>query len=207
MLWDARIASRFGARFAKLAATGTTLLAVIAMPFVARSSRGDGSAGLVVTALAWLTWLAAGPVALSAANRSNDAEDGAITALAASRGYPAAWMSVARSLAVARRIRQLVGIPALLLSLGALGFSRTLVTLGARALTVGTVAGYVFVLSAILGLTVHLARALTPDRPRTLFLALIVVPHFARLVFPSLPSVPSVLGALLHHLVVPGAGR
>ena len=204
-LCDARLSGLFGPKVARIAAILIGIVAALAMPFVARGSKGDFSPSLVPSALTWLSWLCAGIVAFTAAGIGDSDDDQALVALARARGFAPSRMAFARALAVARRIRRLVGIPALLLALESLGFSRSLSVLGARVLLVLTVALYVFVLSALLAILVHLARSLGRERPRAMFFALVFVPYVLRAVVPNFPSAPSILGFMLDHLIVPGA--
>lgn len=203
-LWDARLRVRFGARVAKLAAFAVTLIAAVELPFVARARHHNLDISVVVGALGWLSWLVAGCCALSASGPAGGDDERATTALAVSRGVAAAHMPFLRLLAVARRIARLTGFPALVLSLLALAFARTFSALAVRAVFVGTSLAYVLVLSSLLAALVGAARALSPERPRSLFIAFVVLPELLRAVFPSLPSVPSLLGFFLHHVVVWG---
>jgi hypothetical protein len=51
----------------------------------------------------------------------------------------------------------------------------------------------------------HIAASLAPSRARWLWLALLLVPHFARALWPQLPSVPWALAWLREHLLALGA--
>jgi hypothetical protein len=61
------------------------------------------------------------------------------------------------------------------------------------------------VLALLFGGLSHVAVHLAPNRVRSLWLALVFIPHFARALWPDLPSVPWALAWLREHLLALGA--
>jgi len=203
-LFDSRLASRLGPQLGRLFAGAATLGYGVAMPFAARAPGGDGSVGVVDSAAVTLSWVVGGAIAVSAAGLGSGDDERAIVQLAHQRGFSSRAIAMAQVAATARRGMRLVGVPALLLSAIALAFAGGLATLGARALLVVGMLGYVSVLSLTLALLVHVARTLHPERGRVTVLALVFLPEIARVLFPQLPGVPSLLGALLDQVLVLG---
>ena len=201
-LFDARLGTRLGARFAKVAAILLTLGYGIAIPFAARAPAGDGAASVLVNALGWLSWLAAGAIALSACGKQADGD--ALTSLALSRGFGPDAIAWARALSTARRIGSIVGVPALILALLALGFVRRFALLPARLALLPMTLGYVALVSVSFAALVQVARSLSAERTRWTFLLLVFVPHVLHMLLPQVPSLPWVLGRALDHLAMLG---
>jgi hypothetical protein len=139
--------------------------------------------------LGWLSWLTAG-LALAAGAAKNPAELQALASLAEQRGYVAAAVNDARGLAAMRRIVRLTLVPALVLSLLALALAGSLGVAAVRLLFVIGAVGYVHVLALLVGGLAHLAATLAPRHGRSLLLLFLFLPHVARVIWSSLPSVP-----------------
>ena len=157
----------------------------------------------MVSALAWLTWLVASALALSAVSRGSD--EAPVRALALSRGFSLRAIERAELLAVGRRTLRVVGLPALALALFALTLSRNLHTALARALLLLGVLGYVAAICALVVVLVRVARVLGPRRPRSALLALVILPDLLRGLFPSVPSVSALTAFLATELLRIGA--
>lgn len=198
--FDARLKTRIGAQLAKLVGGLVALGYGLAVPFAARAPAGDRAASALVHALAWLSWLSAGAIALSACRRASDDDGAALDELALGRGFSLRDLGWARAVAPARRVARVVGIPTLLLALLAFGFARRAALLPARAVLALGALGYVGLLSVSIALLVYLAKSVGPERPRTTLLLLVFVPHVLHTLVPQVPSLPHVLGWVLDEL-------
>ena len=198
---DRALRSRIGAQLAKLSAWLVGLGYALGMLLLARGTGGALLDVLVVDALGWLSWLTAGVVALSVAGAGKDAvERRALASLALSRGFSQAMIRDAQGLAALRRVLRLTLFPALGLAGLALVLSGSVALVPARLLLCLGVLGYVLVLSLLVGGLAHVASVLAPLQGRSLFVALLFLPHVARVVWPHVPSVPWALGWLLDRL-------
>lgn len=201
--YDGCLRDRLGAQLAKLSAVLIALGHAIMMPFATRAASGDAGDAVVVSALGWLTWVSASAIALSAAGYG--ADEAPARALALARGWSPRATSTAELLASGRRTLGVVGVPALVLALFALAFSKSLQTLAARALLVLGVAGYALVVAALVAVLVRLSRSLGRERPRSALFGLVLLPHLAHELFARVPSVPALTGYLSGQLLALGA--
>lgn len=201
--YDGCLRSRLGAQLGKLAAAVLGVGHAIALPFAARAASGDASDAVVVSALRWLTWIAAAAVALSAVGRGSD--EAPARELALTRGFSARAMDLAELSASGRRTLRVVGVPALLLAILALAFARSPALVAARACLILGVLGYLLVLGALVAVLVRLSRAIGPHRPRSALLGLVLLPHFLHEIFPRVPSVPALTAFLSSQLLAIGA--
>lgn len=201
--YDGCLRSRLGAQIGKLLSALIFVGHAIALPFAARAASGDAGDAVVVNALGWLTWLAAASIALSAVGRG--ADEASARELAFTRGFSGPALRSAELLASGRRTLRVVGIPAVLLALFALGLSRSFSMLAARALLLAGVAGYVVVLGGLVAVLVRVSRALGPERPRSALIGLVLLPHFLHELFPRVPSIPALTGFLTTQLLGIGA--
>ena len=203
---DRALRSRFGAQLAKASAFFITIGYSLAMLLLARATGGALLEKLVVDGLFWLTWLTAALVSLSAAGAAKDGSHrSALESLARQRGHRALAVRDAGGLAILTRIVRLTLPAALVLALVALALSGSL---GAALVRLGLAAGavgYVLVLALLFGGLAHVAAMLAPNQARSLWLALLFIPHFARAVWPHLPSVPWALAWLRDRLLALGA--
>ena len=186
--FDECLKARLGAQLGKVAAWAVTLGYLVALPFGARAVTGDASDKVVISALSWLTWLVGSLLAVSAA--SSAADDGATRALAFTRGFSKGAIDRAQLFAVGRRAVRVMGIPATLLAVAALSLARS---------------WHVALSRLLLVVLVRIARGLGPRRPRSALVALVVVPHLLRELFPRLPSVPALVGFVAGELASIGA--
>jgi hypothetical protein len=199
-LLDARVRARFGAQLAKLFAALVFVAYAVILLF---AGRGHRAVAVVESAVATLSWFAAGIIALSAAGPV-DEDDAAVAALARQRGWGPRALAWATFWAVARRVAAVVGVPALVLALEALALSVRGGAMASRVFFVLGVVIYVAVLSVAIAVLARLATSLSPTRGRWLVVFLVVLPEALRSVFPTLPSLPQLLGALLDQIVAIG---
>lgn len=190
---ERRLRERLGARLALVYAVavgaGYALLVLLA--------GGDVSA-LLGQELRTASWIVGGLLGLSlAVDWSRLDRDEGISDLLRLRGLGVEGLEAARFLAGARRVALLVGVPALLCC--AVAGARVRSLEGAIALAVLAMAAalYACVLGALVSGLSLAARVLAPAAGRLTFTALVLLPHFARELWPSMPSVPAALAWLL----------
>ena len=185
-LLDRRLRHRLTAQLAKLTAITIGIGYTITLIAVAAGGAGDNSDIVVKNALVWLSWLVAGLVALASAAPELGDVDSGTRALATLRGHSKRSFVTARALATARRIWRLTFPTTLILSLAALAAAGSISLLLPRLLFLLGALLYIALLSLTLALLVELARALNPERARSLLLLLVLLPHVMRAVAPSL---------------------
>ncbi|AUX41492.1 hypothetical protein SOCE26_029060 [Sorangium cellulosum] len=171
-----------------------------AMAIVLRLDDGTTAlGGLLGSAARWLSWVAAGPIALAAAHDrpAADRAEG-IEALAAARGLSRTSLHGARSLAAMLEVARVIAAPlALLSALAALFSGSALLALqhlafGAALVLFGAVSG------VTLGGLAAASGRVAGARGRSLFLALTLVPWaLADLAGDPRWSIPGALGAFL----------
>jgi hypothetical protein len=166
-----RLGRRLGARAGALGAVAVALVFGYAASSGADLS-AERNAGLVAGCLRWASWLGAGPLALALA-RSDD-EPG-LTALARLAGIEAGLETAARGVAAANQIALRVALPGLVVCLA--GLVRV-PSLRWAALAIGVTLA-ALVVAGVLAVVAAGCERLAPDRGRSLFLALVFVPHFA----------------------------
>jgi hypothetical protein len=195
--YERRLRERFGMRTARVYAFGLAVsygvLAVIASGAGARAARD-----LVVRELVAASWVVAGLAALSLATNLSrlDAEQG-VEGLLAQRGTSREELGLARWFVGARRIAFMVAFSALAVCASAALRIRSLSDAGALLALALSAVIYSLVLGAAVSALARAAATLAPSNGRSLFVALIVVPHAARALWPSLPSVPAAFSSLL----------
>ena len=170
-------------------------------------SRGAGQRSLIhgfmQAALGSLSWVVGALAALGAAEAlAQQANRGALAALARQRGFSSAALLRARTWAAASCITRLVALPAL--SLVLVGVAR-----GGSLPWALSVAPAVVVYAALLGVSLallaHLAAELAPRHPRALLFVLVLGPFLLSQAFPALPNVPDLASSLLRRLLANGA--
>jgi hypothetical protein len=199
---DADLKRRLGVR----AGTLVTLLVALgfsgAVVMVSADGAPSSMAGMMSRALWLLSVLGVTPAAVSFAGYlSLPPSSGGSAQLALLRGLDRKAQSMARFHAGCRRLVGMVLFPALLLGVLAALLSDDA---GEAALRVGLAirsAGYAAVLGVTLAGLAWAAARLVPARPRLAFAALLVVPHLARALWPSTPSVPALLAWFLEAFV------
>lgn len=196
-LCERRLADGFFARAAKWYGWGIAFSYGLALAFEAADARP-----VVARALGTLAWIAGGILGLSAA-RMPAFEHGAdgITSLARQHGLGARALERARFAGTARRIARVTTFPGLAL----VGLSAWVADSGADLARAVAWAFAVVIFAGSLAVAVAaLARGaalLAPGRGRLVFAAGVLLPHAARSVWPSVPSLPSLLGAWLDLLL------
>jgi hypothetical protein len=200
-LAERRLADAFGGRIARFYAWGIAGSYAFAL-FIA-----EGRAeAIIAQALVALSWIPAGLVALGAAKHQarNDDENGFV-ALVRQRGFDARELDAARVAGAVLRIARVTGYPALALVLLRAAFARDVNAAVASAQSALGAAVYIACLSFLLGTLACASAALSAGRGRLTLIALVVVPHVARALFPSTPSIPAMLGAILEVFFGRGA--
>jgi hypothetical protein len=203
---DARQKSLFGMRFARWSGAVIFLGYAASMLVLATSEAGAVADVLVVRALGWLSLLAGGAAALSAARdlAGLDAHQG-ILALLAQRGWSAASVEPARTAAAAYRISLVVAAPAMLLALLAVALSPGVAQIAPRLLSCVAVAAYSALLGVTLALLARWACALSPRHGRSIFLGFVLVPELVGGVLGEVPSIPGFFARLLDATLKIGA--
>ncbi len=206
--YDARIRALPGVRAARWIGVLVALGFAGVMLVLALAGGRDVLDVIAIRGVEWLAWLAAGVAALGSARdlATLDAREG-LAALALQRGYAKGELTLSRTIASIRCIGRAAGWPALALSMLALLLSGTLELALQRALLCLAVVGYVALLAVVLGTLSRWSANLSPRRPRTVLVALLLGPYLLRELWPLVPSVPSFFARLVPHLIAIGALR
>ena len=204
-LCEAQLRTLLGVKLARIVGLLVAVGFGCAMLVLFTSAGRDVLDVLCLQALAWLSWLAAGIAALSAAQdlAARDRRDG-IAALALQRGHDQSTLAYSRLLATVRVIARVTLGPALALALLAMALSGSVAVAASRALLAAGVFGYVLLLGAVLGGLARWAVMLSPNHGRSVLVALVIGPHLARTVWPQVPSIPAWFEALLAKLLQMG---
>ncbi|HEY3498968.1 MAG TPA: hypothetical protein VGK73_29960 [Polyangiaceae bacterium] len=161
---------------------------------------GDPGA-LLLRGLGTLAWIVGGIYGLAAARDTGDGETDGVLALARARGFTRRELERARAGTSVRRTLHALAGPALLLALvPAFRAESSGELANGLARTLG-VLSFVVILSASVACAARLSALLSPGHGRTALLGCVLLPHAARSLWPSLPSIPSLLGALLEWAV------
>jgi hypothetical protein len=201
-LSERRLSDAFGGRIARLYGWGIAGSYGLALFLV--SSRAET---ILSQALVALSWIPAGLVALGAARDQARLDDeNGFVALVRQRGFDARDLELARFYAAALRLARITGWPALALVLLHATRARGLDTLLAAGFSALGAGVYVLCLSVLLAALARASAIISGGRGRVTLVALILVPHLARALFPSLPSVPGMLGNILRIFFERGAG-
>jgi len=188
---DRRLRQRLGARFALLYAVGIGLTYGIMIVLLGAGSEPAARA-LILRELTTVTWVVGAMVGLSLAAdwRRLDGDEGVFGFLHL-RGIAAESLDLARWYAAARRIALLVAAPTLLCCALAGARIRSLeAALGLAGLALAT-AAYACLIGAGASSLALAARLLAPTYGRTFLIAVVLLPHAARELWPALPSVPA----------------
>ena len=97
-------------------------------------------------------------------------------------------------------------MPTLALIVLVLALSGSVSVAAMRLMVAVGVIGFVGASGMLLGSLARWASAISPRAGRTMLVALVVVPHLARHVWPSVPSVPAWLGLAYTELLRFGSG-
>ena len=195
---DRRLRQRAGARFGLVYAAGLGLSYGALILLAAGAGGEQATRALILRELRTATWIVAGLISLSLAAdwRRFDAEEG-VPGFLRLRGVAAEDLEAARCFAAARRIAVLVAAPTLLCCALAAARVRSLESAGElTALAIASVL-YAAVLGAGASALSLTARLLAPSSGRLFLVALVLLPHVARELWPSMPSVPAALSWLL----------
>ncbi len=155
--------------------------------------------GFAATAARFTAWLAAGPIALSAANGRDrsDRADG-IDALAASFGVAPSALRAGRLAGVALACARAIAIPAVGVAVVAAAVSGSVLDASSSLVAIPVLAGFAIVAGAVLGGLALLAERLSPERGMRALILLIVLPWAAaEIVGWKGASIPAALDALL----------
>jgi hypothetical protein len=191
-LAERRLTDRFLSRSGRFYAWGIGLSYALAMGI----ELGEPT-WLLRRALGTLAWVSGGMVMLSALRNPDDAGERGLLALVRQRGASAGELATAQLLALARRLLRVMAWPALLLAVVAGlvtrdGFPPLVMLLSTLAVLV-----FVALTSVALVLAARAALILGPGRVKLTFAALMLLPHLAHAIWPSVPSIPAVLEVLL----------
>jgi hypothetical protein len=194
---DRRLRKRAGARFGALYALGVGVSYALLILW----SGGDGGRAarlLVMRELTTATWIVTGLFSLSlAADWTRlDREEG-VLGLLRLRGLSPDNLERARFYAGARRIALLVGLTTIACCALAGSRIRSLQSAGELVTLALAAAVYACVVGGAASGLCLLSRVLAPGSGRAFLLALVLLPHAARELWPALPSVPSAVSWLL----------
>jgi hypothetical protein len=197
---------RWGVRTGTIFGFGIGFGYATAMLVISRGPQPVALENVIVNATVWLSWLAGGLVGLSyARNLSDEGAHADLKQLASLRGYSGNVITSASTRAAMRRIIVAVGLPALLLLALALALSASATLALARAFFGLALLGYVVFLAFVLAKLARWGARLSATRAGTAFLALALIPHLARQVWPATPSVPALFEWLLWQVGLMGA--
>lgn len=155
--------------------------------------------GFGPSAARFAAWMAAGPIALSAANgrERSDRVDG-IDALASSFGVGASALRAGRLLGVVLACTRVIALPSIGVALLVAGLAGSMADAASALRTVPVLALFAVVGGSVLGALALIAERVSPERGMRTFGLLIVVPWaVSGLVDWSGASVPGALDALL----------
>ena len=194
-LCERRLKDRFLSRSGRLYGWGIAVSYTLMMWL----GFGDSSA-MLRRALGTLAWLAGGMVVLSALQNPSAPAERGLLALVRKRGASESELANAQQLALGLRLLRVIGWPALVLAVAAGLTARE--GAGPLAVLPNLLGVVVFgvVTIAVLTLSARAALILAPARVRVTFLALVLLPHLAHAIWPSVPSIPAVLGAVLTEM-------
>lgn len=202
-LFDFGRRRRLGLRAARWYAFGVFLSYSVALVLTQGAEPGRGFHHLVHAALISLSWGVGAPAALAAARALAEPGDRcALVALSVQRGFSRAALVRARTLAGAVRIARLVAAPALLLV--ALAVLRGAHPAWAVAVAPAVIV-YAAALGACLAVSAYFAAELSPRYPRAFLVLLVLGPVLIQQAYTPLPSLPSLLAAVLNQLLEAGA--
>ncbi len=198
---ERRQRERLGARLSFLYAVG---LAATYGLFVLLSADGESAntaRAFVQREIRAASWIPASLYALTlAANWAELDRAEGVPALLRQRGFQPQALAMAHVLGGARRLTLILAVPAVILcALGAARVHSVAAGLGFALLALA-LSLYSALLATAVSALARAAAALAPRHGRLLLLALVLVPHAARELWPSLPSVPAVFGWLLDAL-------
>lgn len=195
-LSERRLRDRFLSRSARFYAWGIAVSYVFSMWM----DFGEPS-WLLRRALGTLAWVSGGMVVFSALRNPDDASERGLLALARRRGATESELVRAQLLAVGVRLLRVTGWPAIVLGLVA-GLSVLERSLPVAVLlsTLGALS-FVALTSVVLTLAARAAVILGAGRVKLTFLALVLLPHLAHSLWPSVPSLPAVLEASLDGIM------
>jgi hypothetical protein len=196
--FDRHLRARFGMRIGLVYAWGVGISYAVLVLLLGSEGGGKLGHALVIRALATASWIGGGFCALSLAGplARRDEEDGVVE-FVRQRGFATRDLGGIRWLVGAKRIFWVSIIPGLLAAAPVALRTRS----SAHALGLLTLLGGALLYSATLGAGLsalaRAASALLPRYGRTLLIALVLLPHAARGLWPEFPSVPAAYADLL----------
>lgn len=191
-LAERRLKDRFLSRSGRFYAWGIAISYVFAMWM----DFGEPS-WLLRRALGTLAWVSGGMVALSALRNPEDAGERGLLALVRRRGATHHELVRAQLLALGVRLLRVTGWPAIVLGLVAGVSVRERSQPSAVLLTTVAALAFVALTSVMVTLAARAAAVLGAERAKLTFLALVLLPHLAHSLWPSVPSLPAVLESFL----------
>lgn len=200
-LYAGELARLRGVRRTRWLAWSVATVAVLSM-----LGLGDGSEVVVtsIEALGWLSWLVGGGITWSAVRNWKTFQD-PLGDLARERGVPKAWRDLAAPLALIRQLALSIGLPALLLAALAIALESDMASLSTHLALLLLVPSYALVFALGIGLLAFVSTKLFPEAATTALLAILVVPHACREVWPHTPSIIGLYEWLWSELVHLGA--
>ena len=196
----ARLNRTTGARIGRWASWG--LLVGFGVATLA-ARYGDGAptalSGFAPSAARFAAWLAAGPIALAAANgrSTRDRADG-VEAFASSFGVAASALRAGRLAGVGLACARAIAVPSIGIALLAAGLAGSIAEARSALVAVPVLALFAMVAGAAVGALAVIAEHLAPERGMRALLLLVILPWIASdLAGWSGASVPGALDALL----------
>jgi len=191
-----------GVRRARWLAWAVAVASVLSM--LMRRDTGPALLILSIEALGWLSWLVGGSITWSAL-RNWRTFQAPLADMARERGVGTAWLDLAAPLALIRQLSLWVGVPALSLTLFALGFGAGARVSWSHPGLLLLVPGYVVIFALGLGLLTFVSTKLLPEAATSAFLVIVLIPHACRELWPHTPSIIGMYVWLWNELVYLGA--
>ena len=200
-LYADELARLRGVRRARWLAASVAVVAIVSM---LAGLDGDSAVLTSLEALGWLSWLVGGVITWSALRNWSKFQE-PLSDMARERGVHATWRDLAAPLALTRQLALAIGIPALLLT----AFTVTLAS-GTRlpwaypALLI-LVPVYALAFAGGLGVLVFVSTKWCSGAATIALLAMLLIPHACRELWPHTPSVIGFYEWIWSELVQLGA--
>lgn len=191
-VYDRHVRRQFASLLVVFGSWSVALFHVGALLLLAQDERGTVLRSIAARALTNLSWVAGLGMALTAQHLiTSQRADDPLAALGRMRGFTNQTLNGAVLAARVRLIARTMGLPALAVVLTAVLLARTTGSLlGSIAFGVGS-ALYVLLVAVVLGGLSHWCSSRSTRRGRGLLLLIVLVPHFLRLAWPDVPSIPA----------------
>ncbi len=204
---ERRQRERLGARLAYLYAIGLAVTYGLLVLLAGDAESASGARSFVLAEVRAASIVPIGLYALTLAANWAELDRGeGVFSLLRQRGFQPHALGLAHVWAGARRLTLLLAVPAV--ALCALAAARVHLPRPALGLALLALALtlYSVLLAASISALAAAARLLAPRNGRLLLLSLVLVPHAARELWPSMPSVPALFGSLLATISRLGSG-